>query len=112
VSGSLRGGGGPDPSDITRRNHHALAPCLDLCGRRRRRSGDRRRSGFGGADEKIPDRFWLEPDKVASDALDALENGDRITVPGFRNQIIALYGQHMPRFVLLPLVRHLYPVGD
>jgi len=68
--------------------------------------------GFGGADEKIPDRFWLEPDKVASDALDALENGDRITVPGFRNQIIALYGQHMPRSVLLPLVRHLYPVGD
>jgi short-subunit dehydrogenase len=68
--------------------------------------------GFGGADEEIPDRFWLEADKVASDALAALENGDRITVPGLRNQILALYGQHMPRFLLLPLVRRLYPVGD
>ena len=68
--------------------------------------------GFGGADDRIPARFWLEPDKVAADALDALENGDRITVPGMRNQILALYGQHMPRFLLLPLVRHLYPVGD
>jgi uncharacterized protein len=68
--------------------------------------------GFGGADEKIPDRFWLDPDQVAADALDALESGDRITVPGLRNQLLALYGQHMPRFLLLPLVRHLYPVGD
>jgi uncharacterized protein len=68
--------------------------------------------GFGGADEEIPDRFWLDPDNVAADALDALENGDRITVPGVRNQILALYGQHMPRFLLLPLVRRLYPVGD
>jgi uncharacterized protein len=68
--------------------------------------------GFGGADDEIPDRFWLEADKVAADALEALENGDRITVPGTRNQILALYGQHMPRFLLLPLVRRLYPVGD
>jgi uncharacterized protein len=68
--------------------------------------------GFGGADEDIPDRFWLEADNVATAALEALENGDRITVPGMRNQILALYGQHMPRFLLLPLVRRLYPVGD
>ena len=68
--------------------------------------------GFGGADEKIPDRFWLDADKVAHDALEALEKGDRITVPGFRNQIIALYGQHLPRSLLLPLIRHVYPVGD
>ena len=68
--------------------------------------------GFGGADDKIPDRFWLEADKVAKDALEAVENGDRITVPGFRNQILALYGQHMPRSVLLPLIRLVYPVGD
>jgi short-subunit dehydrogenase len=68
--------------------------------------------GFGGADEKIPDRFWLEPDKVAEDALEAVENGGRITVPGLRNQILALYGQHLPRFILLPLAKRFYPVGD
>ena len=68
--------------------------------------------GFGGADEDIPARFWLDPGKVAADALEALEKGDRITVPGVRNQILALYGQHMPRFLLLPLLRRIYPVGD
>ena len=67
--------------------------------------------GFGGADDRIPDRFWLEADRVAADAVDAMEAGDRITVPGARNQIAALYGQHLPRFLLLPLVRRLWPVG-
>src|SRR5215210_26258 len=51
--------------------------------------------GFGGADDRIPDRFWLEADRVAEDAVDAMEAGDRITVPGTRNQIAALYGQHL-----------------
>ena len=68
--------------------------------------------GFGGADDKIPDRFWLEADRVAADALKALDEGDRVTVPGVRNQILALYGQHTPRSVLLRLVRRVYPVGD
>jgi short-subunit dehydrogenase len=67
--------------------------------------------GFGGADDRIPDRFWLEADKVAAEAVKAIENGDRVSVPGTRNQIAALYGQHMPRFLLLPLVRRLWPVG-
>jgi uncharacterized protein len=67
--------------------------------------------GFGGADDRIPGRLWLDADKVAEDAVNALENGDRITVPGTRNQIAALYGQHLPRFLLLPLVRRLWPVG-
>jgi uncharacterized protein len=67
--------------------------------------------GFGGADDRIPDRFWLEAERVAADAVNAMEAGDRITVPGARNQIAALYGQHLPRFLLLPLVRRLWPVG-
>jgi short-subunit dehydrogenase len=67
--------------------------------------------GFGGADDRIPDRFWLEAGKVAEDAVNAVENGDRITVPGATNQLAALYGQHLPRFLLLPLVRRLWPVG-
>jgi uncharacterized protein len=67
--------------------------------------------GFGGADDRIPDRVWLDADKVAADAVNAMEAGDRITVPGARNQIAALYGQHLPRFLLLPLVRRLWPVS-
>jgi hypothetical protein len=32
-------------------------------------------------------------------------------VPGTGNQIAAVWGQHLPRFVLLPLVRRLWPVS-
>jgi len=67
--------------------------------------------GFGDADERIPGPLWLEADKVARDAVRALENGDRITVPGAGNQIAALWGQHLPRSVLLPLVKRIWPVS-
>jgi short-subunit dehydrogenase len=67
--------------------------------------------GFGGDDERIPERLWLESEKVAADAVRGLENGDRVVVPGLRNQVLALYGQHLPRSLLLPLLRYVYPVG-
>ena len=38
--------------------------------------------GFGGADERIPDALWLDAERVAADALRAVERGDRVTVPG------------------------------
>jgi uncharacterized protein len=66
--------------------------------------------GFGGADDRIPGPLWLDAAKVAGDAVAALERGDRVTVPGAGNQLAALYGQHLPRFLLLPLVRRLWPV--
>ena len=37
--------------------------------------------------------------------------GDRVTVPGAGNQLAALWGQHMPRSVLLPLVKRIWPVS-
>ena len=67
--------------------------------------------GFGGADERIPEALWLDADRVARDAVRALEDGDRITVPGAGNQIAALWGQHLPRSVLLPLVKRIWPVS-
>jgi uncharacterized protein len=67
--------------------------------------------GFGGADDRIPGPLWLRAGKVARDALAAVERGDRIAVPGAGNQIAAVWGQHLPRFLLLPLVRRLWPVG-
>ncbi|MEA2310105.1 MAG: uncharacterized protein QOE28_73 [Solirubrobacteraceae bacterium] len=66
--------------------------------------------GFGGADERIPDALWLSAEKVARDAVKALENGDRVVVPGAGNQLAALWGQHLPRSVLLPLVKRIWPV--
>ncbi|MGH2967981.1 MAG: SDR family NAD(P)-dependent oxidoreductase, partial [Solirubrobacteraceae bacterium] len=63
--------------------------------------------GFGGADERIPDPLWLSAGKVARDAVAALERGDRVSVPGPGNQLAALWGRHLPRSVLLPLLRRL-----
>src|SRR3954454_19125111 len=67
--------------------------------------------GFGGADERIPEPLWLDATKVARDALSALDRGDRVVVPGAGNQIAALWGQHLPRSVLLPALRRLWPVS-
>jgi short-subunit dehydrogenase len=66
--------------------------------------------GFGGADERIPDALWLEAPKVARDAVKGLEHGDRVVVPGAGNQIAALWGHYLPRSVLLPLVKRIWPV--
>jgi uncharacterized protein len=66
--------------------------------------------GFGGADEKIPDFAWLEADKVAEDAIEGLEKGERVVVPGALNQLAALAGHYTPRALLLPTVRRVWPV--
>jgi uncharacterized protein len=66
--------------------------------------------GFGGADDKIPDFVWLEADKVAEDAIDGLESGERVVVPGALNQLAAYAGHYMPRSLLLPAVRRVWPV--
>jgi short-subunit dehydrogenase len=66
--------------------------------------------GFGGADEKIPDFVWLEADKVADDAIKGLESGERVVVPGALNQLAAFSGHYMPRSMLLPIVRRVWPV--
>jgi short-subunit dehydrogenase len=67
--------------------------------------------GFGGADDKIPSFAWLEADKVAEDAIDGLAKGERVVVPGALNQIAAFGGHYMPRALLLPVVRRVWPVS-
>lgn len=66
--------------------------------------------GFGGADDKIPNFVWLEADKVAADAVEGLDSGERVVVPGALNQLAAYAGHYMPRGMLLPTVRRVWPV--
>jgi short-subunit dehydrogenase len=66
--------------------------------------------GFGGADDKIPDFVWLEADKVAEDAIEGMENGDREVIPGGLNQVAAFLGHYTPRSMLLPLAKRVWPV--
>lgn len=66
--------------------------------------------GFGGADERIPSFMWLDSEDVARAGVEGLEKGARVVVPGLVNRIGALSGHYMPRALLLPLVRRLWPV--
>lgn len=75
------------------------------------RTGFGEAGGFGGADDRIPGVLWLSAEQVAVAALEGLERGDRVVVPGAINRIASLYGQHLPRTLLLPLVRRFWPVG-
>jgi len=75
------------------------------------RTGFGEAGGFGGADDRIPGVLWLSAEQVAVAALQGLERGERVVVPGAVNRIASLYGQHLPRSVLLPLVRRFWPVG-
>ncbi len=76
------------------------------------RTGFGAAGGFGGADERIPGVLWLSAQQVAVAALDGLQRGERVIVPGAVNRIASLYGQHLPRTLLLPLVRRFWPVGE
>ena len=66
--------------------------------------------GFGGADDKIPDFVWLDADEVAESAIEGMESGERVVVPGALNQLAAFSGHYMPRSMLLPIVRRVWPV--
>jgi uncharacterized protein len=66
--------------------------------------------GFGGADERIPGFMWLSSDDVAEAGVEGLEKGKRVVVPGELNWAGAISGQHLPRALLLPLLRRLWPV--
>ena len=50
-----------------------------------------------------PGVLWQEPDEVARAAVDAMERGDRTSVPGLLNALAAAGGRYLPRTVRLPL---------
>jgi short-subunit dehydrogenase len=48
---------------------------------------------------------WQSPERVAEDALRAMERGRRVVIPGPVAKLQALAGRHMPRALLFPLLR-------
>jgi short-subunit dehydrogenase len=68
-------------------------------------------AGMGGISDRTPSFVWEEADKVAEQAVNALEHGKRVVIPGAINRITATSGQHAPRSLLLRAVDRLYPVG-
>lgn len=68
-------------------------------------------SGMHDAFDGVPDFVWTTPEETARAAIDGLERGSRVVVPGIANRVGALGGRLVPRSLLLPLMRRGYPVG-
>jgi len=64
---------------------------------------------FAGIIEGLPDRLFVDPDRVAREAIDGLEEGRRTVIPGAMNMVNAVVGRHAPRGVFLPLARRFWP---
>ena len=67
------------------------------------------RTEFGGLIEGLPRRLFLEPARVAREAIDGLEQGRRTVIPGGGNKVNAVVGRHAPRAVFMPLARRFWP---
>jgi short-subunit dehydrogenase len=64
---------------------------------------------FGGIIEGLPSALYVEPERVAREAIDGLEQGRLSVVPGAMNKVNAVSGRYTPRRVFLPLARRFWP---
>jgi short-subunit dehydrogenase len=64
---------------------------------------------FAGLIEGMPSAYFVEPARVAREAIDGLEQGHRTVIPGALNKVNAVSGRHAPRAVFLPLARRFWP---
>jgi uncharacterized protein len=62
-------------------------------------------AGLRDANEKLPGFIWTDVDDVARDAIKGAEKGHRVVVPGLMNRAGALFGQHTPRAIVLPVAK-------
>src|SRR5829696_4391846 len=65
---------------------------------------------FAGIIEGLPSALFVEPARVAREAIDGLEQGRLSVVPGAMNKVNAVSGRYAPRRVFLPLARRFWPV--
>ena len=68
-------------------------------------------AGIGSAEERLPGVFWTSVEQVARQAVEGMEGGKRVVVPGLLNRATALTGQHSPRMIMLPLAERIWRRG-
>jgi short-subunit dehydrogenase len=68
-------------------------------------------AGIGSAEERLPGVFWTSVEQVARQAIEGMESGKRVVVPGLLNRATALTGQHSPRMIMLPLAGRIWRRG-
>jgi len=64
---------------------------------------------FEGIIDGLPAALYVDPERVAREAIDGLEHGRRSVVPGALNKVNAVSGRYTPRGVFLPLARRFWP---
>jgi short-subunit dehydrogenase len=64
---------------------------------------------FAGIIDGLPERLYVEPERVAREAIDGLEQGDRTVIPGGGNKMNAVFGRHAPRAVFMAYARRFWP---
>jgi uncharacterized protein len=64
---------------------------------------------FGGIIEGLPRALFIDPARVAREAIDGLEQGRLSVVPGALNKVNAVSGRYAPRRAFLPLARRFWP---
>jgi short-subunit dehydrogenase len=65
-------------------------------------------AGMTGVEDETPDLFWMTAEEIAREAVQGAEQDKRVVVPGALNQAQSIFGQHMPRSLMLPLVERIW----
>lgn len=68
------------------------------------------RAGISAAD-KLPDAIWATPQQCAKVAIEGLEHGKRVVIPGASAKVSALGGRYTPRRPLLAVLGRVYKAG-
>ncbi len=65
------------------------------------------RAGFAkeDAEKALPSVMWIDADAVAKAAVDGLDKGRMVVIPGVANRVAAAIAQVTPRTLLLPVLR-------
>lgn len=65
-------------------------------------------AGYGDAEDRTPDLFWMSAEDVARDAVSGADRNKRVVVPGSLNRAGAIVGQHSPRALALPIMKRIW----
>ena len=65
-------------------------------------------AGMAGVEDETPDLFWMSAEEIAREAVQGAEHDKRVVVPGALNQAQSIFGQHLPRSLMLPLVERIW----
>jgi uncharacterized protein len=66
------------------------------------------RAGIDDVDSRAPGFIWTPVETVAAQAVEGVEKGKRVVVPGVLHRAGALAGHHTPRMLLLPVARRIW----